>query len=146
MFLWNSGTHFFVPYIMSRKRAISLYLMSGLYIAAGINHFWHPAMYEAIMPPSLGWHRGLVIISGVIELLLGVLLLFPQSRRPAAWGIILLLIAVFPANIQMAINYYQHQHPLLWLALLRLPMQVLLIWWAYRHARVRVRVAEAQTK
>ena len=109
--------------------------MSGLYIAAGINHFWHPAMYEGIMPAYIGWHPELVLLSGCVEILLGVLLLFPFSRRMAAWGIIALLVAVFPANIQMSVNYYQQQHPLLWLTLLRLPMQVLLIWWAYRHTR-----------
>lgn len=103
-------------------------------------------MYEQIMPPSLGWHRELVILSGCIEMLLGVLLLFPVSRRIAAWGIILFLIAVFPANIQMAINYYQQQHSLLWLALLRLPLQGALIWWAYKHTRGMQKPQDAKTK
>ena len=125
---------------MSRKRAISLYLMSALYIASGINHFAHPAMYERIMPAYIGWHSTLVWVSGLLEVVLGVLLLFPFSRRFAAWGIIALLIAVFPANIQMAFNYYHHQHPLLWITSLRLPIQPLLIWWAYQFARSKKHV------
>jgi uncharacterized membrane protein len=120
---------------MSRKRTILLYLMSALYIVSGICHFVFPAVYERIMPTYIGWHHEAVLVSGMVEVLLGVLLLFPFSRRWAAWGIIILLIAVFPANIQMAVNYYHQQHPLLWLTLLRLPIQPLLIWWAYVYTK-----------
>ncbi len=131
----NPDASLFVPSHMSRKRKISLYLMAALYIGAGIMHFIKPPMYERIMPPYLPWHSTLVLLSGICEVLLGVLLLFPSTRRVAAWGIIALLVAVFPANIQMAINYYQQQHALLWIALLRLPLQLVLIRWAYKFAR-----------
>jgi uncharacterized membrane protein len=106
--------------------------MSALYMLAGIMHFLRPSFYMAIMPPYLPAHYELVLLSGMFEFVLGLLLLFPASRRIAAWGIILLLIAVFPANIQMAIDYYQQQKPGLWIALLRLPLQIPLILWAYR--------------
>jgi len=84
-----------------------------------------------IMPEWLGWHKQLVIISGIAEITLAILLLFKRTQQLAALGIIMLLIAVFPANIQMMLNYYKEQNPMLWLAVLRLPLQLLLIWWAY---------------
>ncbi len=102
-----------------------------LYVAAGVNHFVNPEPYIAIMPPWLPYHKALVVISGVCEILLGLLLLFRQTRAFAAWALITLLIAVFPANIQMLINYRNTNDPLLWVAILRLPVQGLLIWWAY---------------
>lgn len=105
--------------------------MSALYILAGINHFISANQYVAIMPPWLPWHYALVHISGVLESLFGFLLLFSLTRRLAAWLIIFLLIAVFPANIQMAINYYKAGNPYLWLAILRLPLQPVLMYWAY---------------
>jgi uncharacterized membrane protein len=105
--------------------------MAILYFFAGINHFWHPSFYLNIMPPWLGARETLVYISGICEMLFALLLLPTPTRRFAAWGIILLLIAVFPANIQMMLNYFHENNPRLWLAILRLPVQFLLIWWAY---------------
>ena len=115
---------------MANKKKISLYLMSMLYFFAGINHFWHPVFYLQIMPPWMGAHEELVYISGACEIVLALLLLPNKTRRLAAWGIILLLIAVFPANIQMLLNYLNEQHPKLWIAIIRLPIQLVLIWWA----------------
>ncbi len=117
-------------YIYDMKKR-SLFVMSVLYIGAGINHFWHPEFYLRIMPPWLTWHNELVVISGVCELSFGLLLLFSSTRRLAAWGIILLLIAIFPANIQMMVNYWNKSNPKLWISILRLPLQIILIWWAY---------------
>jgi uncharacterized membrane protein len=108
-----------------------LYIMAALYVAAGINHFIHPEFYREIMPRWLPFHDELIFISGVFEILFALLLLLPVTRRTAAWGIIALLISVFPANIQMTLNYQQENNPGLWLAVLRLPVQILLIWWAY---------------
>ncbi len=108
-----------------------LWIMGLLYIAAGVNHFVHPDFYVKIMPPYLPWHLELVYISGVAEFLLGVLVLIPQTRSLAAWGLIALLIAVFPANLHMALNpdLYSNIPPaVLWL---RLPLQGVLIAWAY---------------
>lgn len=109
--------------------------MATAYILAGINHFVHPQTYLAIMPSWLPAHAAFVFISGVLEVILGVLLLPRRTRRIAAWGLILLLIAVFPANVQMLINYYQEGHSNLWLAVMRLPLQLLLIWWAYQYTK-----------
>lgn len=109
--------------------------MALLYALAGINHFVHPESYVAIMPQWLSPHRLLVLVSGMLELLLACLLVVPATRRLAAWGLIGLLIAVFPANIQMMLNYKTENHPLLWLAVLRLPLQFFLIGWAYQYTR-----------
>lgn len=112
------------------KRSWQRVIMGVMYIAAGINHFAMPRMYQAIMPPYIPWHRAMVAISGVAEVTLGVLALVPRTKRAAGWGLAALLVAVFPANLYMA------QHPerfrsipqaALWL---RLPLQAVLIWWA----------------
>lgn len=116
-------------------KRLSLYLMIALYIAAGLNHFINPPFYLKIMPPWIPCHKEMVFISGVCEILFAALLIFPSTRRIGAWGIILLLVAVFPANVQMLINYKNENNPLLWVAIVRLPVQLILIWWAYGFAR-----------
>ncbi|MGB8195007.1 MAG: DoxX family protein [Chitinophagaceae bacterium] len=106
--------------------------MSALYLLAGINHFINPRTYLKIMPPWVPYPQEMVLISGVFEILFALLLL-PASTRPfAAWGIIVLLIAVFPANIQMSVNYHRANNPYLWVTLVRLLLQPVLIWWAYK--------------
>ena len=107
-------------------------LLSVVFIAAGLLHFLRPESYEQIMPGYLPAHRELVLISGAAEIAGGVGVAFSQTRRAAGVGLIALLIAVFPANANMAINSDQFRSispALLWA---RLPLQGLLIWWAYR--------------
>ena len=106
--------------------------MAAIYFFAGLNHLRAPEMYLKMMPPYLPAPYFLVIASGLIESSLGVLLLWSPARPWAAWGIVALLIAVFPANLYM----FQMHDPLfqqipLWILALRLPAQILLIWWAY---------------
>ena len=97
-------------------------------------HFIAPDFYVQIMPPYLPLHWELVYLSGFFEIALGLLLLVPRFSRLAAWGIVALLVAVFPANICL----YQHQDlvpasPVLhWL---RLPLQGVFLLWAYWHTR-----------
>jgi len=105
--------------------------MITLYIAAGANHFLHAGSYIKIMPPWIPLHKQMVFISGVCEILFAVLLILPPTRRLAAWCIIALLVAVFPANLQMTLNYCHEHNPGLWATVLRLPLQIPLIWWAY---------------
>jgi len=108
-------------------------LFALAFVVGGVNHFVNPKLYLSIMPPYLPWHGPLVFISGVLEILLGVLLLFPVTQSLAAWGLIALLIAVFPANFHMALNtgsYANIPALLLWL---RLPLQFALITWAYAY-------------
>lgn len=116
---------------------LSLGVMALFYLVAGINHFLHPDMYVSIMPRFLpeSSFRPLVVISGIFEALLGLMLIPPASRNVAAWGIIILLIAIFPANIQMTIEFTRHHNAYTWLTWLRLPLQALLIWWAYTFTR-----------
>lgn len=109
--------------------------MALLYITAGINHFANRDVYISIMPPWLSYQRLLVYISGVFEILFGILLLPEATRHFAAWMIILLLIAVYPANIQMAINYYNSGNSHFWITIIRLPLQFVLIWWAYQYTK-----------
>lgn len=97
----------------------------------GLYHFVNPALYLRMMPSYLPWHLFLVYFSGFCEAALGLLLLVPKYARLAAWGLIALLVAVFPANVQMALNpqLFPDIPPLvLWL---RLPLQAVFIAWAY---------------
>jgi uncharacterized membrane protein len=112
-----------------------LYLMSLMYFAAGIYHFVNPKMYLRIMPSYLPFHLPLVYISGVCEILVAILLIPESTRSLGAWLTIALLVAVFPANIQMAVNFWQKKHPGLWMAVVRLPLQLLLIYWAWIYTR-----------
>lgn len=111
---------------------LSLYIQAVVYIAAGLNHFISPKTYLALMPPYIPAHNLMVILSGIAEVLLGVGLLFPATRSLSAWGLILLLIAIFPANVHMATSSRFAKLPA-WLRWGRLPLQGLLIWWAYQY-------------
>ena len=111
---------------------LSLYIQAFVYIAAGFNHFINPKMYVAIMPPYVPAHSLMVVLSGIAEIVLGVGLLFPATRSLCAWGLILLLIAVFPANVYMATSNRFRKLPV-WLRWARLPLQGILIWWAYQY-------------
>ena len=117
-------------------KTISQWLLSLLMVFAGVMHFVNPAFFLKIMPPYLPFHWELVHVSGVCEVVLGILLLIPRFSRFAAWGIIALLIAVFPANIYL----YQHQEivpasPTV--HFLRLLLQGVLIGMAYWHTHRR---------
>ncbi len=116
---------------LTHMKNVLLYVMSVFYILAGINHFIFTEQYASIVPPWLPWHHTLVYISGVLESFYGLLLLFPATRSLAALLIIALLVAVFPANVQMTITYYKENNPYLWITILRLPLQFVLIYWAY---------------
>lgn len=106
--------------------------MAILYIAAGIMHFKRPWFYYKIMPPAIKkWQKSINIIVGIAEILGGIGLLIPATQSAAAWGIILLLIAVFPANIYMATDKKASLGMKKWQLWLRLPIQFLLIAWAY---------------
>ena len=108
----------------------SLWSMAGLYILAGINHFAQPKFYLKIIPPFLPFPQMINWVSGLAEVALGILLLFPAYQSMAAWGIIALLIAVFPANIYHFMKGYRKKKMVTVLAI-RLPFQLVFIWWAY---------------
>ncbi len=114
---------------------IMLYIMAAGYGAAGIMHFVVPKTYLKIMPPWVPRPLLMVQVSGVLEILFAVLLLPIGTRHIAAWLIIALLIAIFPANIQMAINFSARRNRYFWLAIARLPLQAVLVWWAWLYTR-----------
>jgi uncharacterized membrane protein len=126
--------------VMTRTKTVFQWLLAILMVVAGTMHFVDPDFYLRIMPPYLPWHLPLVYLSGFFEIALGLLLLIPRFTHLAAWGIFALLIAVFPANIYL----YQHQDlvpaPAI-VHLLRLPLQGILLLWAYWHARGAVDAA-----
>ena len=111
-------------------------LLAALFAVAGAMHFVTPGDYTAIVPHWLPQAPLLVSISGVFEILGGLGVLLPLTRRLAGWGLIALLLAVFPANVQMLqLGYANHASALWKTALwLRLPLQLLLLWWAWRAA------------
>lgn len=116
---------------MQKFKIVMKYLLAVLFIVAGINHFAHPAFYLKMMPPYLPWHLALVYLSGIAEIVFGALVLFPRFARPAGWGLIALLIAVFPANLYMAQNPHLFPEVSQTVLFIRLPIQLLLIWWAW---------------
>jgi len=109
------------------------YFLSITMIATGILHFAAPANFVAIVPDWLPAHRALVAISGFFEVLGGVGLLVGRVRRAAAWGLVALFIAVFPANVNMAVNKIFLDSP--WILWGRLPFQIVLIAWAWWFTR-----------
>lgn len=120
---------------MEKLKKISYYFFGVFYIIAGALHFVNPDFYMKIMPHYLPFHLALVYLSGLVEILLGIGLIYRPMRQYAAWGIIALLIAVFPANIFLAFNegaqeaIGTNQLEALWI---RFPIQLLLIiiaWW-----------------
>jgi uncharacterized membrane protein len=125
-------------------KTLSRFLFGLLFVGAGVMHFVAPAFYLKIMPPYIPFHLALVYFSGLFEIALGAMLLVRKWARLAGWGLILLLIAVFPANIYL----YQHQDLIPDLSpfwhLMRLPIQGVLILWAYWYTRPD-RVAEVKT-
>ena len=123
-------------------RRLLLVPMAAFYVFAGVMHFVNPDFYLQLMPPYLPWHLGLVYASGVAEILLGLLLLVPATRVLAAWGVVALLIAVFPANLHVALNGIVLQGLPEWMPpatttanWVRLPFQAVLIWWAWLYTR-----------
>lgn len=108
-------------------------LLALFFIVSGANHFLSPKFYIAAMPPYLPWHSQLVAITGTAEIAGGLGVFLPQTRKLAGWGLIALLIAVFPANIQtistgMVIAGHVVPSGMLWL---RLPLQVAFLIWVY---------------
>jgi uncharacterized membrane protein len=129
-------------------------VLSVLMVSMGVLHFTHGEVFASIMPPYLPFHLACVYISGAAEIALGVMLSVERTRMLAAWGLIALFVAVYPANIHMALHpdltiagapaWLPRPSPLA--AWLRLPFQFGLIYWAWlytREERTAARVASA---
>jgi uncharacterized membrane protein len=115
-------------------------LMGTLYVAAGTLHFVVTRVYAGIMPDYLPAHRELVLLSGAAEIAGGLGVMLPRRyltvRRAAAWGLVVLLVAVMPANVWMVQHPERYPGVPVWAMWVRLPLQGVLIWWAWRYTRV----------
>jgi uncharacterized membrane protein len=119
-------------------KTLSLIIMAGLYIVAGVFHFAHHASYLKMMPAYLGddsngifSKSGLICISGLIEILLGILVLIPFTRKFAAISIIVMLISFFPVNIFLLSSHGNGLDVGMWFLWLRIPLQFVLMYWAW---------------
>jgi uncharacterized membrane protein len=115
----------------SKGQRIGLVLAALFYVGAGALHFIQTDAYLRVMPPYIPWHLFMVRLSGACEMLGGLRLLIGRTRRAAAWGLVALLIAVFPANVYMATNPMDAGADSIAPVLRwgRLALQPLLIWW-----------------
>jgi uncharacterized membrane protein len=121
---------------MTRLRRVLLWVMGIFYVLGGAYHFLRPEYYLPMMPPYLPLHRELVYLSGLAEMVLGLLVLVPRTRAMAAWGIVLLLVAIFPANVHIALHdvpvFGAKEGAGIW-NWVRLPLQGVLIAWAWSY-------------
>ena len=118
-------------------KIITIAIMSAFYIQIGIKHFTDPNWFMPIMPPFLPFHIELIYVSGGFEILFGLMLIFERTRFIAGWGLILLLIAVYPANLYLAFNtdVQKEMNISSFLASwIRLPLQFVFITLAYWHS------------
>ena len=120
---------------MSKLKPILRYVLAVFFVGAGVMHFLRPEFYQRMMPPYLPWHLPLIYLSGVAEIGLGGLLLATCCSRQAAWGLIALLVAVFPANVHVALNPQLMPEFSPTSLLLRLPFQILFIAWTWWYTR-----------
>ena len=123
---------------MKILKIILKWILSAAMILAGINHFINAEFYLRMMPPILPAPLFLIYLSGVCEIALGILLVIPKFTRLAAFGLILLFIAVFPANVYMWMNPELFPEISLTTLLIRLPLQLVLIVWAFWFTRKKV--------
>jgi uncharacterized membrane protein len=120
---------------MGTFKIVMKYLLALLFISAGVNHFAHPEFYLRIMPPYLPWPSALHLIAGFFEAVFGILLLIPRYQVWAAWGLVALLFAVYPANIHMAVNHQLYPEFPMIFHWIRLPLQFVMIAWAWWYTR-----------
>lgn len=112
-------------------RSLARTILGIAFIVAGLNHFWNPKFYRAIMPPYIPEHGLMVEVSGYAEVILGAMVFIPRWARVTRWGLIALLIAIFPANLHMALNPQQYPQIPHWILWARLPLQPLMMAWVY---------------
>ena len=107
------------------------YLIGVLFVLAGMNHFRKPKLYERIMPPYIPAHSAMVMLSGFVEMILGLMIMNKNTQSEAAWGIIIMLVAFLPVHIYMLQNERAAMKLPKWVLILRLPLQFGLMYWAY---------------
>jgi len=110
-------------------------LLAVVFVVGGLLHFAFTAVYVSIVPPFLPAPVLLVQVSGVAEVLGGIGVLVPWTRRLAAWGLVALLVAITPANVYMAVEHARWAAIPAWVLWARVPLQVPLVWWAWLYTR-----------
>jgi len=109
------------------------YVLGILFATAGVSHFSKSKMYERIIPPYIPGHKTVVLLSGIIEMVLGFMLLNPETQSQAGWGIIGILFLFFPVHIYMLQNERAALKLPKWVLWIRIPLQFALIYWAYQY-------------
>ena len=117
-------------------KSFSIFVMAIFYIVVGAHHFVDPDWYIQIVPPPFPYKSGIVYFTGIAEIILGSLLFFKTKRILAGWGLIILLIAVYPANIYLALTNGQAMNTTPFIAWSRLPIQFVFIALAYWHTKI----------
>jgi uncharacterized membrane protein len=114
--------------------------LAAFMIVAGVLHFVAPRFYEELIPEELGDARTWVYGSGIAELVAGGLVLNRRTSRLGAWVTLIVLIGVYPGNLKMALDAGAPTDAASWAAWIRLPFQIPMWWWAWRHTRPTVMV------
>lgn len=107
------------------------YLIGILFVLAGANHFRTPKIYERVIPPYIPAHKTIVMISGIVEMVLGFMIMNRDTQSQAAWGLIILLVLFIPIHIYMLQNETASMKLPRWALWLRIPLQFALMYWAY---------------
>lgn len=110
------------------------YLLALLFVIAGFMHLQKPKMYEKILPPYIPSHKSIVLLSGIIEMILGFMLITSNTQVMAAWSIIVMLILFLPVHVFMLQNKKASLKLPNWILILRIPLQFALIYWVYQYA------------
>lgn len=129
-----------------RGRRFALLGLSVFWVVAGVNHFVSPDFYVPMMPPYLPGHLELVYLSGAFEILGGILVLVPRVRAMAGWGLVALLLTIFPANIHMALSPELFSDMSTGALYARLPFQAVFLAWAYWATRPEVAESAEQSE
>ena len=109
------------------------YLLAAVFMLAGFNHFRTPKLYERIMPPYIPGHSSMVLLTGVLEMICGLLLISNHNQVIGAWGIISLLVLFIPVHIFMLQNEKASLEMPKWLLIARFPIQLGLMYWAFQY-------------
>ena len=122
---------------MMKVKSILRYLMAALYIAAGINHFWHPETYLKIMPPYFPAPEVMNYVAGIVEIVSGIMLCFKRTQKIVAWAIAIMLTVFFTVHIYMLQQAYSNDNYIISIrvAWLRLALQMVLILWALSYTK-----------
>lgn len=110
------------------------YLLGLVFIVAGFMHLQRPGIYERILPPYLPAHKSIVLVSGILEMILGFMLLTTGTQVAAAWGLIAMLLLYLPVHFYMLQDKKASLKIPRWILILRIPLQFALMYWVFQYA------------